>query len=235
MKRRITQWWKWLLIAGAIAAAPTQAFAVCIFEGLVGGYSQYRCFGDSTGTTVVGTAGNERFIFDAGATGTPVTIISGGGSDIIDFSGYGAGISLNLAAGPAQPVAPGLSLTLADFNNAGQSYTVLGPANGSTLTGGDGNDTLTGGAGVDSLSGGSGDDILDGGAGADNLNGGPGNDTRVNAGAGCTGDVLASIEVDLCAAPPAPAAVPSLSEWGLITLSLLVAGWGVSRTRRITR
>ncbi|MFI8619145.1 hypothetical protein ACIGHN_26965 [Acidovorax sp. NPDC077693] len=95
-----------------------------------------------------------------------MTIISGGGSDILDFRGMAAGISVNLSTGAAQPAAPGLSLTLADFSNAGQSYTVLGPANGSTLTGGDGNDTLTGGAGVDSLSGGSGDEILESTAGA---------------------------------------------------------------------
>lgn len=233
MIKMVTRWWKILAFLGVLATTP--AHAACVFEGAVGGYSQYRCSGDSSGTTVVGSIGNDRFIFDPGATGLPVQLISGGGADVIDFSGYGAAINVDLSSAVPQVVAPGLQLVLLDFSTPGQSYTVLGPSVGSTLTGGAGNDTLTGGAGVDTLIGGGGDDILDGGPGADTLDGGPGNDTRVNAGAGCAGDILVSIEVDLCAAPPAPAtpaAIPTLGEWGLIGLSGLVALFGISRVRR---
>src|SRR3990167_670469 len=88
-----------------------------------------------------------------------------------------------------------------------------------------------GGAGVDTLLGLGGNDFLDGGAGADTLDGGLGNDTRVNAGVGCAGDVLVSIEVDLCPGA-APSAIPTLSEWGLIAMSSLVAMFGFAGLRR---
>ncbi|MFY3386053.1 IPTL-CTERM sorting domain-containing protein [Paracidovorax sp. MALMAid1276] len=237
----VARWWKILAFLGAMAIAPVHA--ACLFEGVVGGYNQFRCSGNSSGTTVVGGVGNDRFIFDAGATGVSVQLFAGGGADIIDFTGYGAAITIDLSnVGGSQLVAPGLQLVLSDFNTPGQSYTVLGPAVGSTLTGGAGNDTLTGGAGVDTLNGGGGDDTLnggggddtlDGGPGADTLDGGPGNDTRVNAGAGCTGDVLLSIEVDLCAAAVvAPAPIPTLGEWSLIALASLVAMFGFGRIQR---
>lgn len=222
----ILRWWRLLSVVALIAAAPTHAFAACIYEGVVAGYSQYRCSGDSSGTTLVGSSGNDRFIFDAGATGISVQLISGGGADLMDFSGYGGAVTVDLSNAGSQLVAPGLQVVLSGFNTPGQSYTVHGPAIGSTLTGGAGNDTLIGGAG---------DDLLDGGPGADFLNGGPGNDTRVNAGAGCTGDVLTSIEVDLCAAAPGPtstASIPTLGEWAVIALSLLVALAGMAGMRR---
>ncbi len=155
---------------------------------------------------------------------------------MVDFSGYGVGVTVDLANPAAQAVAPGLTITFAGFDVAGESKTVLGAAGNNTISGGAGNDTLVGGAGVDTLSGAGGDDTLDGGAGADTLDGGPGNDTRNSAGAACTGDILVSIENDLCPAlpPPAPApvGVPALSPLMLVLLALGLAGLGALGGRR---
>jgi Ca2+-binding RTX toxin-like protein len=110
--------------------------------------------------------------------------------------------------GALQPVAGALNMWFLGFNVAGASTTVLGAA---------------------------GDDTLDGGAGGDALDGGAGNDTRVNAGAGCTGDTLTSIENDLCPAAPAPAApvsVPVLSPAVLALLALGIAALGAFGSRR---
>ena len=235
MIRVIRRWWKLMSVAALIAAAPTLVSAGCVYEGVVGGYGQYRCTGDSSGTTIIGAVGNDRFIFDAGATGSTIQLISGGGADVIEFSAFGGAIAIDLSSPAFQTVAPGLQIFLSGFDTPGESYTVQGPVAGSTLSGGAGNDTLIGGAGVDTLNGGAGDDTLDGGPGADILNGGPGNDTRVNAGAGCSGDVLTSIEVDLCPAAPGPAStasVPTVGEWAVIALSLLVAIVGMDSMRR---
>jgi len=240
-----TPWGRAGLAAALLLLAPLQALAFCLYEGNIGGYEQYRCSGASGGTAIVGTGANDRFIFDAGTTG-PITLTSGGGSDIVDFSGFATGVTVNLGNGALQTVAPGLDITFTDFNTAGLSYTVLGGAGGNTLTGGAGNnilvggggdDTLTGGPGIDTLTGNGGNDVLDGAGGADTLDGGPGNDTRVNAGAGCAGDTLIGIETDLCPPPPAttPAAVPAVSPVLLMLLALGVAGIGARAGRRPVR
>lgn len=223
------RWWSIVAFLGLLASAP--AHALCLYEGPVGGYEQYRCSGDTSGITLIGSVGNDRFIIEAGTFGTGLTLITGGGSDIVDFSGFGAAINVDLSSTANQAVAAGLQMTFSDFDNPGQSYTVLGPAAGSTITGGAGNDTLTGGAGVDTLNGGAGNDILDGGPGADTLNGGPGNDTRTDAGAGCAGDALISIEVDQCAAT-APAPIPTSSGWALILMASTLAMLGMGYARR---
>ena len=236
MARRVwVRWCKLQLVAVLLVVGSPHVLAACVFEGVVAGYSQFRCSGDSTGTAVVGSAGNDRFVFDAGATGTGITVISGGGSDILDFSSYGTSVTVDLGNGAAQAVAAGLQLILAGFDTGGQSYTVLGAAaGGNALSGGAGNDTLVGGTAADILNGGAGDDILDGGAGADALNGGPGNDTRVNAGPGCTGDTVTGIEIDLCAAsgPAVVAQVPTVSGWGLAIVATFVALFGGAGLRR---
>lgn len=115
---------------------------------------------------------------------------------------------------------------------------MLGAAvGGNTLSGGAGNDNLVGGTAADSLNGGAGDGILDGGAGADAMNGGPGNDTRVNAGAGCQGDTVIGIEIDLCAASglAVVAQVPTISGWALAIVASFVALFGGAGPQRGSR
>ena len=125
----------WMLLAFTAVFASSPAYALCIYEGLVGGYDQYRCSGDTSGTTVIGTVGNDRFILEPGTFGAGLTIISGGGNDVLDFSGFGAAITVDLTLAGNQGVTPGRQMLFADFNNPGQSYTVLGPSAGSTLMG----------------------------------------------------------------------------------------------------
>ena len=204
---------------------------------LVSGANEFTCSGNSNLSTVVGSGGNDTFIFAAGTVGD-VVIISNGGNDRIDLSAFATGIALNLSNEAGyQNVAPGLRLWVQGFNTPGSNYTLLGStAGGNTLTGGAGNDTLVGGAGVDTLIGGAGDDTLDGAGGADTLDGGIGNDTRVNAGAGCTGDTLISIEIDVCPAAPAGAlAIPTMSEWALYAMSATLALLSLARLRRRER
>lgn len=211
----------------------TTSFAQCLSTGP----AEITCSGNSNGYTVIGSALSDTFIFAAGTVGD-IVIVSNGGDDRIDLSAFAAGVTLDLSNGAGyQTVAPGLRLWVQGFSTPGSNYTILGStAGGNTLTSGAGNDTLVGGAGIDTLNGGPGDDSLDGAGGADTLDGGPGNDTRENAGAGCTGDVLISIEIDLCpAAPAAPSAIPTMSEWALLATSAALVLLSVARLRRRER
>lgn len=223
-----------LCVLSLLMLVSTTSFAQCLNSGP----NEVTCSGNSNGTTVVGAVADDTFIFAAGVIGD-ITVISGGGNDSIDLSALGAGVTLDLSNGAGyQTVAPGLRLWVQGFDTPGANYRVLGSvAGGNTLTGAAGNDTLVGGAGIDALTGGAGDDILDGAGGADTLDGGLGADTRVNAGAGCTGDVLVSIETDLCpAAPVVPAgasAIPTMSEWSLLgtSIALALVSWARLRGR----
>ncbi len=181
-----------------LAAAPA-AFAQCIFVGV----NTFECSGNSHGYTVIGSAGDDTFIFRDGTFGD-VTLVSGGGNDTVDFSDFSSAVTVDFGQGGGyQAVAPGLNVLFDQFSGAGQSPTLLGGSAGDTLNGGDGDDTLIGGPGAD---------ILTGGAGAD---------TRGDTvGADCIGDTLSGIETDLCP----PVVVPTTSEWTLILLGLLLAG-----------
>jgi hypothetical protein len=108
--------------------------------------------------TVVGGSGGDTFTLPAGLQ--PVDITGGAGTDRLDFSQRGDGVSADLSATATAPgvVARGVE----------------------NLTGTSGNDTLIGDANKNSL---------DGGAGTDTLRGGDGDDT-LTAGAASTGDIL---------------------------------------------
>jgi len=130
--------------------------------------------------TLGGGAGNDTYRFDADTNlGTDtLTETATGGTDLIDFTGTSAGVTLDLSLATAQVVNSNLSLNLQNggvFDN---------------VTGGDGNDffsgnglvnVLTGGLGNDSLNGAAGNDSLTGGLGDDTLAGGADNDTYVYA------------------------------------------------------
>jgi Ca2+-binding RTX toxin-like protein len=122
-------------------------------------------------------------------------VMSGGaGTDTADYSGFGAGATVNLETGTATDGGGGTD-TLSGFENVlgtnaddtitgNEADNVLtGNAGNDALHGQDGDDTLIGGAGNDTLTGGAGDDLLQGGSGDDILTGGAGIDTVTYDGA----------------------------------------------------
>lgn len=179
-----------------VTIAPN-AMAQCAFIG-----GDFQCSGDSNGTTIVGRPSGDTFRFMDGTTGT-ITVNSGGGPDVLDFSAFTGPVSIDVSTG-AVAVAPGLTIFFQGFN---------GPP-GVTIKGGAGNDVLVGGAG---------DDVLIGGPGADTLRGNGGTDRRGDTVlADCVGDTLNSIEADSC--PVAPTAIPTMTEWAMILLGVMLAG-----------
>ena len=169
--------------------------------------------------TIVGTTGNDSYLFGAALTAAD-RIDGGAGGDQVVLSGdYSAGLilsSTSLANIEGVRVLAGFSynLTLNDANvAAGRSFVVIGDtlAAAQTLTvdgsaetdgrlalvGGAGNDVLIGGLGADSLVGGAGNDTLTGGAGALNeLLGGTGDDVYVVSNIGDTVFELANEGTD---------------------------------------
>jgi Ca2+-binding RTX toxin-like protein len=103
-----------------------------------------------------------------------VSIWDGGGTDTLDFSGYGQNQRVDLRQGAVSDVGPNIgSVTIAMgavIENAigGSGDDLLrGNAAANVLQGRAGNDLLSGADGADTLYGGGGDDLLLGGAGDD--------------------------------------------------------------------
>ncbi len=117
---------------------------------------------------LLGGAGDDKFFFTGGSVSG--TISGGGGSDTLDYSVAGSGVSVNLGAGTATATG-GVS----GIEN------VLGSAFNDTLIGDAGSNILVGSAGNDLLLGGDGRDLLVGGAGTDVLNGQGGDDIVIGA------------------------------------------------------
>ncbi len=92
--------------------------------------------------------GDDRFLFEAGAALTG-TIDGGDGSDTLDYSTFGAAVTVNLGTGVATAT-----------GGVGNTENVLGGAGNDTITG-DGQDNL--------IAGGGGDDVLAGGVGNDTV------------------------------------------------------------------
>ncbi|MGX5845302.1 type I secretion C-terminal target domain-containing protein, partial [Mesorhizobium sp. ArgA1] len=142
--------------------------------------------------TLSGFAGTVNDVI-AGSTHTD-TISGGAGTDIVDYTGSLAAVSINLAddghanaaafsTNPADATigggdATGDTLTGIEglIGGSGDDY-LFGNVGANYLAGGLGNDTLRGEGGVDTLIGGAGNDTLVGGAGSDTLTGGTGADT----------------------------------------------------------
>ena len=170
------------------------------FENLIGSAANDTLTGNTlvnvlTGgagdDTLSGGTGNDTFRFDADTPLGTDTLIetTTGGTDLIDFTGTSANVTLDLSSATTQVVNGNLSLNLqnaAVFENAtggDGADTLLGNNLINTLTGGVGNDSLNGAGNTDSLIGGLGDDTLAGGAGNDTFvylaNTALGNDTLV--------------------------------------------------------
>ena len=106
----------------------------------------------------------------------------------LDYSGYTAGVAVNLGAGTATNVRGGMVNIANVMGGAGADTLIgdagnnilLGNAGNDMLSGGPGgNDVLVGGAGNDSLTGSLGRNLLIGGLGADTLTGGGGEDILI--------------------------------------------------------
>jgi Ca2+-binding RTX toxin-like protein len=123
---------------------------------------------------LIGGRGDDVFILEQGSSLQP--FIDGGpgavdeeglgGSDTLDYSGYTAGITVDLSSS-SNPVGT---------NGITNIHNIIGTAYDDTLTGNDENNILIGGEGADFLYGGAGEDLLMGGAGMDTLEGGAGDD-----------------------------------------------------------
>jgi Ca2+-binding RTX toxin-like protein len=109
---------------------------------------------------LTGTKDGDRFVKGPNAPDVPVSVVGGGGPDILQ----GADVFDDTDAGGARE-----DDLFLDLLGDGQAI--------DTLDGGEGNDSLSGGAGSESLRGGPGDDTLSNRDGADTLDGGEGNDS----------------------------------------------------------
>ncbi|WP_421983761.1 M10 family metallopeptidase [Roseibium sp.] len=131
-----------------------------------------------TGATVYGNNSNaggylETF-FDSNQTAA-MTIYDNGGTDLFDFSHYGANQRIDLNQEAISNVG-GLTgnLIVARGTIIENAY---GGSGNDDLIGNSANNTLLGNSGDDDLIGGAGNDILRGGYGNDTMSGGAGNDT----------------------------------------------------------
>jgi serralysin len=126
---------------------------------------------------IVGGAGNDVFLVDAGGADE---FIGGTGTDTMDFRQSVIGATVNLATGVHGGAAAGDSFTSVETfigsSTAADSFT--GGTAAVSLNGDGGGDTLNGGSKADFLNGGDGTDVLSGKAGADTLLGGRGNDQQ---------------------------------------------------------
>jgi len=120
--------------------------------------------------TLIGGAGNVRFVLTAGSD----YIYAGTGSNMLDLSLLPGQTAVDLGLSSLQPLGTGDGyLALA----GGTILTVIASPGGSQIWGGSGNLTIVGGSGNDWLAAGTGTQTLTGGGGSDTLVGGVGTDT----------------------------------------------------------
>lgn len=130
-----------------------------------------------TGNTIYGfgsTAG--RAVFNASLyPAAAYTITDSGGTDTLNYSGYGAAQRIDLNPEVFSNVGGHVGNVMIARGTIIENAT--GGSGVDTIIGNSANNILNGNAGDDSLTGNGGNDSLDGGTGADLLAGGPGNDT----------------------------------------------------------
>ena len=162
-------------------------------DSLLGGDGADLIDGGDGNDTLIGDTGNDTLVGGAGAD----VLDAGQGMDFADYSGSGAGVNIDLAAGTgAGGDAEGDTLagvdgligsafddTLLGFDGSSADpadpYTNVfyAGAGNDYLDGRGGDDSLFGEAGDDTILGGAGNDLIDGGVGLDEVFGGTGSDT----------------------------------------------------------
>jgi Ca2+-binding RTX toxin-like protein len=170
--------------------------------------------GNDLGDSLSGDAGNDSLYGGAGADqldgGVGIDRMEGKAGDDTYLVDNTRDVVIELAGGGVDTVRASVVVTLAA--NV-ENLVIIGPARGGTgnalanlITGNDQGNTLNGGLGDDTLLGGAGKDALNGGTGADSMTGGAGNDSYtvddvgdvvVEAAAGGTDMVKASISCTL--------------------------------------
>jgi len=149
-----------------------------------------RVIGSAGNDTLTGAASNDTLIGGAGAD----VLTGNGGVDTADYSGSGAGVTVDLTAGTGTGGdAQGDTLSsIENINGTAFVDHLYGDASNNTLNGLDSDDTLRGGAGADVLNGGNGSDFANyqGSATAVTVN----LLTGIHSGGDAAGDVLTSIE-----------------------------------------
>lgn len=168
---------------------PTDVFGVSLgsagsgADTVYGGDGNDTVHGQGGADTLYGEDGDDTFVLgdDDGANDT----IYGGdastdtGTDTVDYSDAGAGVTVDLGAGSATGATVGTDTLNGIENATGTDYddAITGSSAANTLIGNGGVDTLSGLGGADNIFGYAGDDILIGGADGDTLTGGDGADT----------------------------------------------------------
>ncbi|WP_158547405.1 M10 family metallopeptidase C-terminal domain-containing protein [Rhodovulum sp. 12E13] len=187
-------------------------------------------------TTITSEVSDIWANFSSYAHRTASTIVDGGGTDTLDFSGYALDQSIDLRASERGATAPHVS----DIGGSRGNLTIAEGTVIENAIGGSGADAIRGNAAANHLQGGAGDDTLTGAEGNDTLTGGTGDDVAVFSGnraaytvtgtrdsatvSGADGtDTLSGIETlqfddGTIALPDAPPAV-TVGEAGRVTLT----------------
>lgn len=126
--------------------------------------------GTDEADTYTGTAFDDKIIATLGAD----TLDGGDGQDLITFSTFETGVSVNLGAGTG-PNGSVLS-NIEDVVGSSFNDIILGSAENNSIKGGRGDDRIYGLDGDDWIAGNSGNDIIHAGSGNDTIIGGAGND-----------------------------------------------------------
>ncbi len=159
-------------------------------DSLTGNTQANALSGRAGDDTLAGGTGNDIYAFDADTVlGTDTLVETAtGGTDLLDFTGTAAAVTIDLSLATLQVVNANLSLTL---QNDAVFENVTGGDGADVLLGNSLANVLTGGAGHDSLQGAGNNDSLTGGLGDDTLAGGLGNDSYVYAAnSGVGSDIL---------------------------------------------
>lgn len=139
---------------------------------------------------LLGGSGDNRFVFENGATFAGIIDGGEGSRNTLDYTAYGSGVNVNLKAtdenSPGTATGTSGVLNIHKVVGTDLADTMIGDAGANILMGRGGHDTLSGADGDDVIYGGTGNDIIDGGAGNDTLYGDAGDDTLQ----GGTGDDL---------------------------------------------
>lgn len=145
------------------------------------------------GDTVYGFHANADepwFIAGSSASKLVFAVWDAGGTDTLDFSGYGLNQVIDLrpgyfsnVGGLVGNVAIAQNVTVEDAVGGAGADLIHGNAAGNTIAGGAGDDVIDGGGGRNQLFGGDGSDSITGGADFDAINGNTGGDT-IDGGSG---------------------------------------------------